>query len=344
MSDPAALLRWYDASRRDLPWRRTTDPWAIWVSEAMLQQTRVETAIPYFGRFLERFPDPGALAAASEEEALASWSGLGYYRRVRQLRAAAAEVVRRGGIPHSAADLEQLPGVGPYTAAAIASIAFGEAAPVVDGNVERVLARRLALAEAPSRASAKRALRAAAAELLDPSRPGDSNQALMELGATICTPRAPDCSRCPLARGCLAFEAGATDRFPVRTARSAPRRIDWTIATVRADGRLLLARRAADEAVLPGMWEFPGVEAADAEAAPALERRYGGRWRLGRELVRFRHTVTFRAYAVGAFEARWEPEGVSEAGTLAWFEEDAARRLALSGAARKLLARLSGAS
>lgn len=191
LSTPARLLAWYDRIRRDLPWRRTRDPWAIWVSEVMLQQTRVETAIPYFERFLIRFPDPAALAAAPIEEVLAQWSGLGYYRRARQLHGAAREVVERGGLPRSSAELERLPGIGPYTAAAIASIAFGEPVPVLDGNVVRVAARLSAEPEDPSRAAARGRLLAVAATLLEISRPGDSNQALMELGATVCLPKSP---------------------------------------------------------------------------------------------------------------------------------------------------------
>lgn len=338
------LLAWYDRYRRDLPWRRTRDPWAIWVSEVMLQQTRVETAIPYFERFLARFPDPGALARADEAEVLALWSGLGYYRRARQLRAAAREVAGSNGtIPRRAAELERLPGIGAYTAAAVASIAFGEPVAVVDGNVERVLARRLALAGPLRAASGARAIREAAEALLDPARPGDSNQALMELGATVCTPRAPRCGDCPLSADCAAFAAGEPERWPLPRPRPATVRVAQRAAWVEDPaGRLLFARRAADDAVLPSLWELPTVEATSRAAAErALGAGFGGRWRLGDELARARHAITHRAISIVVHAARWTPEGTGERSELEWKTAEEARERALTGATRKLLARLT---
>jgi A/G-specific adenine glycosylase len=344
MSEPAArdlLLAWYDRQRRDLPWRRSREPWAVWLAEVVLQQTRVETAIPYYERLLARFPTPAALAAADEEELLALWSGLGYYQRARRLRAAAARVAAAGAMPTSARELAALPGVGPYTAAAIASIAFGEAVPVVDGNVVRVLSRRLARADAAASAAARRRLAAAAAELVDPARPGDSNQALMELGATLCTPRRPACERCPLATGCRGREAGDPETYPAPRRRPAPRRVRMTAVWVEdAAGRLLLARRAPDEAVLPGLWELPTVPArGPARGAASLAARYGGRWRLGARRLAVRHAITFRQLDIELRAAAWEPAGVGEAAALAWHAPAAAARLALTGATRKLLAR-----
>src|SRR4051794_9600327 len=181
------------------------DPYGIWLSEVMLQQTRVEVVLPYYARFLERFPTVRHLAATPLEDVLALWSGLGYYRRARQLHAAAQRVAAAGGdFPQTLEGLRALPGIGDYTAAAVASIAFGVAAPVLDGNVERVLSRWLAVSENPKESQARRRLLAAAESLLDPRRPGDSNQALMELGATLCTPRKPKCLFCPIAGGCRA--------------------------------------------------------------------------------------------------------------------------------------------
>src|ERR1044072_9343854 len=201
MREAVALLSGYRRKRRHLPWRRTRDPWAIWVSEVMLQQTRVEQVGAYFERFLARFPSVAALAEAPLAHALGGWAGRGYYRRLRLLHRAAHRVVERGGaIPSTAEQLRRLPGVGDYTAAAVASIAFGEPVPVLDGNVVRVMARRLACEEDAARPAVRRRLRAAAAVLLDVDAPGDSNQALMELGATVCTPMAPRCGECPLAR------------------------------------------------------------------------------------------------------------------------------------------------
>ncbi len=338
-----ALLAWYDRARRDLPWRRTGDPWAIWVSEVMLQQTQVATVVPFFERFLARFPTPEALAAAGEEELLALWSGLGYYRRARQLQAAARQVAAAGSLPRRAAELERLPGIGPYTAAAIASIAFGEAVPVLDGNVARVLARRLALAEAPARPAARRELLAAAAELVDPARPGDSNQALMELGATICTPRAPRCELCPLAADCRARAAGEVERYPLRRARPKSERHAWSAARVVAGERWLFVRRGADEPILPGLWELPTVAGEGPD--PALfAARFGGEWSFGAELARVRHAVTFRAITLRLFAADWRGGGgVAESAEARWLTFGEAESLALAGATRKLLARLAPA-
>jgi A/G-specific adenine glycosylase len=216
VGDGEELLSWFDRQRRDLPWRHTRDPYCIWLSEVMLQQTRVETVIPYYEKFLARFPTLESLAEADLSEVLAHWSGLGYYRRARQLHAAAQAVRDRHGgeIPQSVAGLESLPGVGAYTAAAVASIAFGVAAPVLDGNVERVLTRRLALAENPKSRAVRLVLLEEGARLLSESRPGDSNQALMELGATLCAPQRPRCLFCPLLAGCRAAAQGDQERYP----------------------------------------------------------------------------------------------------------------------------------
>lgn len=255
------LLSAYDAGKRDLPWRGETDPYRVWVSEVMLQQTRVETVVPYYEAWLERFPDLDALAVAEEDDVLRVWQGLGYYSRARRLHQGARVVRERfgGELPEESADLRALPGVGEYTAGAVASIAFGEVVPAVDGNVRRVLARLFDLPN-PKPAS----LRSLAAELVDPVRPGDFNQALMELGALICTPRAPRCEECPLASECLALTRGTVaDRPPARARKAVPE-VDVVVlvAAVRepAGGSSLLLRKRPDEGLLAGMWEFPGVE------------------------------------------------------------------------------------
>jgi A/G-specific adenine glycosylase len=339
------LLAWYDRERRDLPWRGLSDPWPIWVSEVMLQQTRVETAIPYFHRFLELFPTPGKLAEAAPEAVLAAWSGLGYYRRARLLQAAAREVVASGGtVPRSRDELARLPGIGPYTAAAIASIAFGEAVAVLDGNVERVLARYSAEAESPTRSGARRRLLALAAQLLDPERPGDSNQALMELGATICLPREPRCGECPLAGGCRARAAGETARFPVAVASPRIEVVAQVAAVVERDGRLLLYRRGEQERQMAGLWELPLVDASRADvAARRLARRFGGAWTVGAPAARVGHTITHRRFEIVARRAEHALEGVElrEGPEAGWFGRSRAAELALTGVARKLLARLA---
>lgn len=310
----------------------------------MLQQTRVETAIPYFERFLERFPSLAALAAASTEEALAHWSGLGYYRRVRQLQAA-ARLLAAGerAIPERPEALRELPGVGPYTAAAIASIAFGVAAPVFDGNVARVTARLLAEAADPSRAAVRRRLTARAAELLDPLRPGDSNQALMELGATVCTPRAPKCGACPLASDCQGRASGRPEAFPPARQRTASRAERHFVALVElADGRRLLVRRGDGERVMAGLWELPTVVARSRPAAElALAARWGGHWRLERAGPRVSHRITYRAIELRLCRARWVTDEIAEGSPARWLRPEEAATLALTGATRKLLAELA---
>ena len=297
MNSASRLLQWYDRVRRDLPWRRTRDPYAIWVSEIMLQQTRVETVIPYYMAFLDRFPTVEDLAKAPEEDVLARWSGLGYYRRARQLHAAAKKVVELGSFPKTSSGWLELPGIGPYTSAAIASIAFGEVIPVLDGNVERFLCRRLAWAEDPKRAAVRRQLLDVAAELLDPRRPGDSNQALMELGATICRPKQPTCESCPLAEDCRGRQEGDVERFPRPRRRRPTEKVILVVAVVQEGDRILFFRRPKEAELMPGMWELPNVRQQEerSETEQALGERYGGKWTLGKKVRRVRHQITFRA-------------------------------------------------
>lgn len=257
-----ALLGHYDRTARDLPWRGETDPYRIWVSEMMLQQTRVDTVLSYYGRWVERFPDVASLAAAEEDEVLLAWEGLGYYRRARFLHAG-ARLVREtmdGQVPDSYEGLRQIPGLGEYAAGAVASIAFGEVVPAVDGNVRRVLARLYDVAR-PTGAW----LRRTAAVLVDPERPGDWNQAMMELGATVCTPRSPECGGCPLARWCDARRAGTQAERPApSTSRAVPRREFGVAVAVDEEGRALMERRPSG-GLLGGMWSFPETALADGE-------------------------------------------------------------------------------
>ncbi len=265
-----ALLRWYDQNRRELPWRATRDPYAIWVSEAMLQQTRVETVIPYYQRFLERFPDVAALASADLDDVLGVWQGLGYYSRARNLRAAARVVVGElgGRIPDDAASLRRLPGVGRYTAGALASIAFDRPEPVVDANVARLLARLFGIRDQLRRPDVARRLWDEAAVLARGPRPGDLNQALMELGATLCTPRAPRCPRCPLRRACDAYRKGDAAELPVLAPRAEPRAVEAAAALVLRRGQALAVRRPP-QGLLGGLWELPGGALARRESPGA---------------------------------------------------------------------------
>jgi len=305
------LLRWYDRHRRDLPWRRTRDPWAILVSEIMLQQTTVAAVVPYWERFLARWPDPGSLAEAELDELLGEWAGLGYYRRARMLMDAACVVAEGGGeLPRDAETLRELPGVGEYTAAAVASIAHDEPVAVVDGNVERVVTRLLALPGDPRKASTKRAIRAAAQGLLHPRRPGDFNQAVMELGAVTCKPRHPLCEECPLVDGCLAAMAGHPELFPETAARPKPTAVTHLAVAIQRDGRWLLRRR--DAAPNQGFHELPALvvdSPADGQApdptalTTSLADDHGLRIRLGTPLAPHRHGITRWRITVHPFRA-----------------------------------------
>ena len=255
-----ALLAWYDRSARVLPWRGIHDAYRTWVSEAMLQQTRVETVLSYYGRFLARFPTLSSLAEASEEEVLKEWEGLGYYSRARNLWAGAREVMNRfaGELPADPALLRTIRGIGPYTAGAIASIAFDVAVPAVDGNVIRVLARLRGIREDASSPSVLRLIGEQAALLVPEERPGDHNQAMMDLGATVCVPGTPDCAACPLSSFCDAFRKGDASDLP-RLPRAKPQRVlRWTLLLVRGNGQVLMRRRT--EKLLQGMWCFPMLE------------------------------------------------------------------------------------
>ncbi len=269
--DPNKLLSWYDRVKRSLPWRGHRDPYAILVSEVMLQQTRVEVVRDRYQSFLERFPSLEAIANASEDQVLAAWSGLGYYRRARSLRAAAKEVYAAGEWPRTAKDLEKLPGLGPYTAAAVASIAFGEAVPTLDGNVKRVMSRLLASSELVAKKQTQKTLAREAARWLDGSRPGDSNQALMELGATVCTPR-PRCEACPLAQHCRAAAFGEPERYPQASTSKPTLARHWWLVVIERRGRIWLTQRKAEEAWLPGIFELPWIEFKDKVDAPNLSQ------------------------------------------------------------------------
>ena len=272
------LLAWFDAHKRELPWRGVGDPYAVWISEVMLQQTRAGTVVPYYRRWMRRFPDVDALADADLEEVLRVWRGLGYYARARNAHRCARRVRDEwGGVfPRSAAELGTLPGIGPYTAAAVASIAFGEAVPAVDGNVRRVVARLFDLPD-PSPAKA----RDLAGSLMDTARPGDFNEAMMELGATVCTPRSPSCGACPVAAGCRALAAGTVAERPARRTRRAGPTRTWDVrVAVSPRGRTLVVRRPPD-GLLGGMWEFPAVEVDGGGGAGERRGGWGGAWAAG---------------------------------------------------------------
>lgn len=269
-----ALLNWYAANARRLPWRGHPDPYAVWVSEIMLQQTRVETVIPYFERWMERFPSLADLAAADEQAVLQTWEGLGYYSRARNLHQAARQVMQEhnGRLPASRAELQKLPGIGRYTAGAIASMAFGQDEAALDGNIRRVLARLFDV-RLPARSPQGEArLWQLAEENLPPGRAGDYNQALMDLGAGICTPQRPACLVCPLAEHCQARALGVQEERPVLESKPPIPHITVTAAVIQRNGQVLLARRPS-RGLLGGMWEFPGGKQEPGEGLEqALQR------------------------------------------------------------------------
>ncbi len=309
------LARWYQRNARDLPWRRTRDPYAIWISEIMLQQTRVAAAIPYYQRFLARFPDAAALARASEAEVLTAWSGLGYYSRARNLRKAAQAIMAqtgaaRGKFPGDYESLRELPGVGDYTAAAVASIAFGLPHAAVDGNVRRVIAR---LAN-----NGQMDVQEAAGRLLDRKNPGRSNQALMELGALVCLPREPLCGTCPVARHCEARKHGTQAELPLKRPRAEVQRIRVVLLAIRRRGKILMTPSQR----VRGFWDLPepfsGARASGVSGS-------------------FRHSIMNTQYAFEVREATADraPKGAK------WWDESRLREIPLSTTAKKALRLLS---
>ncbi|HYO93190.1 MAG TPA: A/G-specific adenine glycosylase [Polyangiaceae bacterium] len=342
----APLLAWYDQVRRDLPFRRTRDPYAIWVSEVMLQQTQVSTVLPYYERWMRRFPTVGHLAVADEADVLHAWQGLGYYSRARSLLRAARVVAERhaGELPRSTELLLDLPGIGPYSAGAIASIAFEQRVPVVDGNVVRVLCRLLELEGDPARSPLKQELWARAAELVPETRPGDFNQALMELGATLCIPQKPGCPACPLRDACKAHASGRAELLPQLAARPPTTQLRMATAVLARGGCLLVLQADAGAKRWAGMWQFPAVElqagetelaAAERAAALAISGAVGRLQHLGV----LKHSVTRYRITLSAFAGtptKRSAEG-SHAQRAQWLSLEELAAVAMPAAHRRVL-------
>lgn len=322
-----SLLEWYDRVARDLPWRATDDPYAVLVCEVMSQQTRVETVKRYWAKWIAAFPTAAALAAAPEDDVMTQWAGLGYYRRARNLhRAAKIITAEHGGeLPDDLDGLRALPGIGAYTAGAVASIAFGRSVAAVDGNVSRVVSRLELIGTDPTRAAFKNAVREVASALVPTERPGDFNQAMMELGATICTPKNPRCNDCPIAPRCEAYACAATDRYPP-TKQAAPPRLETrvTLVPMFADqteqgdhGEQVFVRKRPEEGLLAGTWEFPTYAVDDeAQAAATLRTQHdlqGELQRVGEVVHVFSHIrMTYEVFSLQVAErlcegGRWIP-------------------------------------
>jgi A/G-specific adenine glycosylase len=307
-----ALLSWYHSQKRALPWRDNTDPYRVWVSEIMLQQTRVAAVIPYFERFLAKFPTVAALARSPEQKLLAAWAGLGYYARARNLQKAARQIVQAGGFPTDYATIRALAGVGEYTAAAVASIAFGLPYAAVDGNVRRVLSR--ITAETGD-------IQTSAEALLEAKHPGDYNQAMMELGATVCLPRQPLCLLCPVAGFCAALKAGLQNNLPARVVKSAPKRVSKQLLILERRGRILLWQRPAESPRLASFWELP-------------ERQQLNTAQVGACLGKFRHTIVNTLHEITVFAAT-TPDPVGDG--FVWLPNRRLQELPLSTTAKKAL-------
>jgi A/G-specific adenine glycosylase len=347
MADTASRVRelvgWFRARGRDLPWRRTADPYAIWVSEIMLQQTQVATVIPYYRRWMAALPSVAALAAAAEETVLGLWAGLGYYSRARNLRAAARWIMaeRGGRFPRDYASVLSLTGVGRYTAGAICSLAYNLPTPVLDGNVARVLARVLGIRRTTHEPGVRRRLWSVAGEWVEAAARlrggpacGELNEGMMELGATVCTPRKPSCTGCPLRAGCAAFRLGLTTRIPTPRRRPDTVRVRRLAVVLERGCEAFVRRRAAGE-TNAGLWEFPSVAvAAGAESAGVLAAWSGFAAERFTLVTRFRHSITRYRIELEAYRARADRAPAGWAGE--WQPRSRLAGLAFSGAHRRI--------
>jgi A/G-specific adenine glycosylase len=348
------LLDWFNHAAANLPWRRTTDPYHIWLSEIMLQQTQVNTVIPYYERFLQAFPTIQALAEAPQDVLMKQWEGLGYYSRARNLQTAAQQVIAEHGgkLPQTADELQTLKGIGRYTAGAIASIAFGEAAPVLDGNVIRVFSRLFDIADDTRQQSVKNAFWDRAEALIEhvpAGRAGDYNQALMELGRTVCKPKNPDCAACPVSAYCAAYTAGVQHERPVKSKKAPTPHYDVTCGLIwNADGQLLITKRPEDK-LLGGLWEFPGGKLEEDETlaeclARELHEELGIAVDVGPLYMKVKHAYTHFKITLHAFDCTLLPASPPphcvDCTDFRWVRIEQLNDYAFSRADRKIIADL----
>lgn len=351
-------LAWYDLNARDLPWRRTKDPYAIWLSEIMLQQTQVATVIDYYHRFLAAYPKVGALASAEEQDVLRLWSGLGYYRRARQLHAAAKQIAASNGeFPSTLAEIEQLPGVGRYTAGAIASFAFDEAAPIVEANTQRLFSRLLRLEIDPRSRDGQSQLWSFAQSLVDVPglSPSRINQAFMEIGSQVCTPRKPNCPNCPLSQFCPTFSDGLQATIPIVAPKKGVTELTHIAVLIRNRGQLLMVKNTADQ-WWTGLWDLPRVDVTDVAAfhrktiaaehlsvsdldwlSTMIHRKYAIDCTIDQHHRTFKHAVTRYRITLHTFEAKVNSRPKQDP-NLAWHRTVSALELPLTAPAKKILA------
>lgn len=346
------LLQWFATARRPLPWRGKYEPYAVWISEMMLQQTQVETMLPYFGRWMKRFPTVEAVASAPQQAVLKAWEGLGYYSRARSLHRAARQIMKEHGgeLPRCAGELQALPGIGPYTAGAISSIAFNRDAPAVDGNIARVLSRLFALEEPVNHPAGRKRLWELARAMLPKGQARDFNQGLMELGALICRARSPACTACPLRPHCTAGKAGKAEEYPRKSARVERRQLRGVMLLPTMGGRLLMRRRPA-KGLWGGLWEFPWLELEAGESRSNALQRLIAQLNLGvdtapRSLGRISHGLThmqlelqcYQADAIDGEDALPPTEkGAPAGGARRWVTPAARKRLPLARLSHKAL-------
>ncbi|MBW2107652.1 MAG: A/G-specific adenine glycosylase [Deltaproteobacteria bacterium] len=341
------FVQWYGVHGRDLPWRRTADPYHVWISEVMLQQTQVETVIPYYHRFLSRFPTVQHLATAAEDDVLKAWENLGYYARARHVHRAARDMVERFGgcVPSRWQDLSSLSGIGAYTAGAILSIAFGVSVPAVDGNARRVLSRLFAIQEPLDQTRTLRRIQELAESLVPHTGAGRFNQALMDVGAVVCTPKCPRCDRCPVGEFCRAKAQGQQDMIPVKGKRKPLPYRQVTAAFVRnKDGRLLIVQRPR-QGLLAGLWKFPGGRRLDGESLEVCVQRevrkeLGIDLQVQRAVGSIRHAYTHFRITLHAFKCRYTAgvPGALGCHDWRWVHRSCLDEFAFSRADRKIIA------
>ena len=347
------LMAWYRRHKRDLPWRRTRDPYAIWVSEVMLQQTQVATVVPYFERFMDAYPTVDALAMADEGDILRLWEGLGYYRRARQMHAAARRIVEQhaGRFPRDPLTAQSLPGIGRYTAGAVLSISFDAAAPILEANTVRLLSRLVAYRGDVRSGRGQRTLWQLAEDILPPRGCGQFNQALMELGSLVCTPRQPACPRCPLHSLCRAHQQGQPERIPAARRRPPTEEVREVAVVVWRGDKILLRKRTHGER-WAGLWDFvrfPSADQADGRGSRALIDRIraqcGLNVHLRENIATLKHGVTRFRITLDCYNARCASGKVNLAtGTWRWVRPDQLKKYALSTTGRKLAGMLAGAA